>query len=408
MIKEMDVKKKNIFYSKFLKKYSFDNSAISHKHDAIILPFRGLISPSLANRNVFPDSAISIKKILSKNNVDVNFYDDGKKKEGLVQRGADEIFPFLLFLSHPALTIYLNILSNMIYNALIKKNKGKKEKTKIRVDYAILDKETNIIKWQSIEGKASEVIKVLESDPYYNKINDLILPTSQANDIQHYYVQEVESSKQKGEELLNEVRVLYKNGLRQPAKNLYKKCLKKIREAYLYDQDNTIIRRRLHEIGKEYHDYFKCKFEFSEDQYWTDCPVYLSHYKGGYSIGGIGKRICSICDLDIWECEHESGKLYDNIIARKKDGICTICRKRNCEHIEGKSYNGVKPFRFLTDLKLDHIAYVENPADPLCSIQSIPLSKEDIVSSLSYEERKDFIFGESVLNCHHCLICNGL
>jgi hypothetical protein len=87
--------------------------------------------------------------------------------------------------------------------------------------------------------------------------------------------------------------------------------------------------------------------------------------------------------------------------------ICNICGKTKCEHHEGNQYDGVRSFSILTQIDLDHISLVENPANPLCVIESYSLSKSELKEILQKEDIERFVYGETPLYCHHCEICDG-
>ena len=198
-----------------------------------------------------------------------------------------------------------------------------------------------------------------------------------------------------------------KNGKRDVSEKLFRKSLTKLREAYLCDpaRKNMI---HLHNIGRRVHSEFRCPIRYKDGNYWRDCPVMLSHGKYGVSIGGSAKAICSICGEDALSCSHVNGRLYDGVVARRLHGTCNICHKDGgCSHTEGQTYDGVEAISIMVDLKLDHVALTENPANPLCAITELSFPLSDIWKSLSEREKHEFVYGKTTLYCHHCSLCSG-
>jgi hypothetical protein len=164
----------------------------------------------------------------------------------------------------------------------------------------------------------------------------------------------------------------------------------------------------MHALGRRVQAWFSCPLEFHDGEYRNACPVYLSHYVGGFSIGGTGTVICSICGLPILECDHVPGERYGNVVARKTPGrLCSICAAERCDHEVGTAYGGVIAFGIMTDIELDHIAYVSRPEDPLCTFYAVPLSKTQVERQLAPDELAEFIYGKTHLYCTHCRQCDG-
>jgi hypothetical protein len=55
---------------------------------------------------------------------------------------------------------------------------------------------------------------------------------------------------------------------------------------------------------------FGCQLTRSGTKYSQTCPVALAHNRIGMSIGGTAKRLCSLCGVDLSECEHIPGTSY--------------------------------------------------------------------------------------------------
>jgi len=101
------------------------------------------------------------------------------------------------------------------------------------------------------------------------------------------------------------------------------------------------------------------------------------------------------------------GKKYDNVVAFRNDGMCNICGKRECSHDEGETYNGVQAFGIVVEMSLDHISFVDKPANPLCVVESYSVSENEMLLSLPEEQRAEIIHGETPIYCRHCLVCDG-
>jgi hypothetical protein len=188
---------------------------------------------------------------------------------------------------------------------------------------------------------------------------------------------------------------------------LMRQSLSVTREAFHLSDGSNAIGGLLHQRGSTIHSLFKCPLTFENGSYFEDCPVVLSHIPLGFSVGGSGVAICSICGKDPWECEHVTGYVYDGVPTQKILGSCNICGKESCDHEVGKAYDKVKAVRIITDLHIEEISLVKNPMNPLARIQRRSISSKDIYLALPPSEKASFIPGETVINCDHCAICHG-
>lgn len=209
-------------------------------------------------------------------------------------------------------------------------------------------------------------------------------------------------------ELIKDAEVSISEKRMDVAETLYRKSLVKIREALLWEPEEKSHRKYLHEVGRLIHDTFGCQFEFIEETYRATCPVLLSHIPYGISIGGSAKSICSICGKDTFDCTHVKGRIYDNVVTKHFQDICNICGQQECEHKEGEIYNEVKAFSIVVELDLDHIALVENPANPMCCIDACSVPKSEFIEKLPEDKRDLVLHREIFVECHHCLICQGI
>ena len=103
---------------------------------------------------------------------------------------------------------------------------------------------------------------------------------------------------------------------------------------------------------------------------------------------------------------HVKGRTYDSVVAKRHD-ICSICLQQECEHKEGGTYNGVRAFAGNVELDLDHVSFVQNPADLLYVVHSYSIPKSDLLEMLPEDEQDRAIYGETIIHCQHCLICKG-
>jgi hypothetical protein len=207
--------------------------------------------------------------------------------------------------------------------------------------------------------------------------------------------------------LIDKAKLAYEKNEKSLAESLCRESLQKLRESHLLESTEPLHRQRLHDVGRMVHDTFGCNLEFHDGSYWVTCPVMLSHNQVGFSIGGSARVICSICGEDNMICPHVKGRTYDRVIANRWLGFCSICLERECHHISGEIHDGVEAFGIITDLKLDHISLVTNPSNPLCVIEKHSLSEPDLLPLLPEVGRESFVYGETVVECHHCKMCSG-
>lgn len=211
----------------------------------------------------------------------------------------------------------------------------------------------------------------------------------------------------KAQEVVCQARNAYTRRETALAESMYRESLKLFREAHLYEPGNPRNRQRLHKTGKLIHDTFGCHLDFREGSYWIDCPVLLSHSEIGFSVGGSGKAICSVCGEDTITCPHVKGRTYDGVVATRWFGFCSICLEKECEHELGSIHDGVEACGIISEINLDHVAIVKNPANPLCVIHSHSLTRSELLELLPEPGRELFVYGKTVVDCHHCRVCEG-
>jgi hypothetical protein len=183
----------------------------------------------------------------------------------------------------------------------------------------------------------------------------------------------------------------------QEAETIMRDSLGRLREAFHLASDDGKISRLLHGRGRILHDLFGCRVRMDGTTYYKECPVLLSHVKLGFSI----------CGRNPWDCEHIKGFKYDGVLAQRIGSVCNICLSESCCHLVGEICDNVEAVHIMTNLRLEHVALVDNPANPLARIQSCTLEPDDIRNALPESERELFVPGETVIYCHHCADCNG-
>jgi len=216
----------------------------------------------------------------------------------------------------------------------------------------------------------------------------------------------VESKKKEADALWNKGRSLFEDRREQEAEATMRDSLASLRDAFHLASGDSKIGHLLHDRGRIIHDLFGCKVRMSGTTYYEDCPVLLSHVQLGFSVGGSANAICSICGQDPWDCEHIKGFRYDGVLCQTIESTCNICLKENCSHHVGETYNSVEAVHIMTNLKVEEVSLVKNPANPLARIQTYTLGPDDIRDALLEAERELFIPGETVIHCHHCVACN--
>jgi hypothetical protein len=217
--------------------------------------------------------------------------------------------------------------------------------------------------------------------------------------------EEAQERRKEAQALIGEAKVALAAGKTSVAESLCRGSLQKLREAYLFEPTNPLHREDLHKVGRMVHDTFGCVLEFREGSYRVTCPVLLSHSKAGFSIGGSAKVICSVCGQDNLTCPHVKGRKYDGVVANRWLGYCSVCLKKDCGHAEGQVYDDIEACGIVTEIDLDHVALVRNPSNPLCVVTEYSLTNADLLEMLPEKGRDSFVYGETVVECHHCRVC---
>jgi len=377
------------------------------KSDIILLPNNKILHEYRDNENQFTSITKDILLTLKDNEINASLYDDGKEIREIILRSAhpDIIFPILIFTDKILIPIVLGILGTWIYDKFIKNN----SQDTLKMEYGYADLQNDTIETFKLEGSAEQVQKLIknEIDNFDNKSNDYMNNSSDSKFDNDPWKDICDASAQKSmasaNKLIEEAKeCVYKNNMKE-AESLLRKSLVKIREAFLWTEDKK-YQDKLYIIGRKLHDIFGCQLEFSNGQYNQTCPVFLSHSTMGFSIGGSSITICSICGENTLKCPHINMKTYNNVLAQDLTDVCNICGKKDCDHEIGNFYDNVEAFSIISDINFDHVSLVKKPADPLCAIMSHEVPKSEILKELNENERDNFVFGETKINCDHCIL----
>ncbi|MGP5045549.1 hypothetical protein ACTXJR_16265 [Glutamicibacter ardleyensis] len=141
-----------------------------------------------------------------------------------------------------------------------------------------------------------------------------------------------------------------------------------------------------------------------DDEFWTNCPINISHLRMGTSAGLVSDFECSICGLMVEDCDHIMNEVYDKTASRDAEGKCSICRATECdEHSVGKVYP-TTAYANACNVKAEEVSFVARPRYPQARIveKSIDLGPEGENPRVRYAAQ------HNRLNCDACLgPCNG-
>ena len=122
--------------------------------------------------------------------------------------------------------------------------------------------------------------------------------------------------------------------------------------------------RLLDEAGRWVRRTFGCHLKREGAQYSQACPVALGHDRIGLSVGGrASKRVCSLCGMDVSECEHLPGSAY--LVPGGTDdlGGCRVFGESECDHLPTESYRA-SLVSIIQEMELDEVSIVTRPAHP--------------------------------------------
>lgn len=185
---------------------------------------------------------------------------------------------------------------------------------------------------------------------------------------------------------------------------------KLLKSFWFLKEHREIIAKTMHDIGINLIQNYQCEFKYNGEHYYSDCPNILLHQDYGFSLRAFEKYSCSICNKDPVDCDHRTGNRYNNIECIAYEGRCSVCGYEidTCEHSLGEIYNDVTAIKIVSDLEIITFDLVKEPEFVFSRILEIPYSKNYILDGLANDPNiNDFVYGESVVDCHHCATCKG-
>lgn len=193
----------------------------------------------------------------------------------------------------------------------------------------------------------------------------------------------------------------------QDAESRARSALGRLRSALDWAEDGPTeseAHETLDSAGRWVREEFGCWLARDGQTYSITCPVRLAHTRVGLSIGGRVHKTCSLCGLDLSECEHVPDRDYLVPGGTADLGWCRVCLTREpCEHVPTELYRaGV--VSIIDQGDLDEISLVGKPAMPDARIHSQTVDLADLQRALGPE----FEPGMDV-SCDFCLTrCSGL
>lgn len=171
--------------------------------------------------------------------------------------------------------------------------------------------------------------------------------------------------------------------------------------------EDTEMESEAHELmdraGRWVNATFGCQITWNGSSYVRDCPVALAHNRIGLSVGGIAKRKCSLCGLDVSECDHLPGTAYLVPGGSEELGWCRICLAEQCDH-SADDIERVSMVSIIHEMELEEVSIVDKPAQPEARITALSLSTKSIRRSMGLT----FVPGDAV-PCDRCAgSCDGL
>ncbi len=112
---------------------------------------------------------------------------------------------------------------------------------------------------------------------------------------------------------------------------------------------------------------FGCPIVLRDDQFWSDCPVNLSHLRLGVSAGLVSDFECFICGELVEDCDHQMGHFYPKIATRSADEKCSVCGAIDCEHPIGETFL-VEAYANARNIRAGEVSFVARPRYPLARI----------------------------------------
>lgn len=162
--------------------------------------------------------------------------------------------------------------------------------------------------------------------------------------------------------------------------------------------------RLMHRIGRWTRRNLGCYLDFDGSGYKLRCPIAIAHKRFGFSVGFTAKRLCSLCDRDLSECEHLQSRLYWTRGGRRGDGPCRVCLRDSCRHRADRLYRAHVVSVVKNVGALREISLVRRPVYPEARLTELPT-----ISGAEFAARFGPDFRPSMpVSCDRCLgDCDG-
>jgi len=158
----------------------------------------------------------------------------------------------------------------------------------------------------------------------------------------------------------------------------------------------------VHAAGEVIGGLFGCRAEYENGSWTSRCGTELMHIDLGFSAGFTARHACSICDLDLSECEHLPGTRYPVVMRRSADGTCNVCNEVECRHVEGETAEAVATVK-LQDAVLHEVSMTPRPRDPRNRIETLGLDSSEMHERLGRQPQPD-----DAIWLHGCMYpCRG-
>lgn len=149
---------------------------------------------------------------------------------------------------------------------------------------------------------------------------------------------------------------------------------------------------------------FGCAVVLRDGDFWSGCPINVSHIRRGVSAGLVSDFACSICGELAEDCDHQMGQVYPKVAGRNAAGECNICDSLECEHVEGETFL-VQALASAQNVRTSEVSFVARPRYPLARLIDLSID----LGPLHDDPRVIHAAENGYLNCDIDLgPCNGL
>lgn len=176
-----------------------------------------------------------------------------------------------------------------------------------------------------------------------------------------------------------------------------KKSVSSAMDALNYLEDHELVEeahQAIHRAGSVRRGLFGCPIVLRDDEFWSECPINLSHLRMGVSAGLVSDFECSICGELVEDCDHQMGEFYPKIAERAVDGKCSLCGATDCEHPVGETVL-VQAYANARNIKAGEISFVARPRYPLARL--VQESKD--LGAMGDDPRVRYAAQHGDLNC---------